>query len=153
MSWGYSMTLLPLLLQKSLTCAPVGVCVCVGWGVLGEQLASWSSSPSCTVPLSISRPVSRANGQNAHRLTGVRDTALERKACYSAVLLITPHRSLLALQWIWEAVCTSLVNTFERKSDYCRITDRYNVPFERNIKSRLGHFLIHGAPKILWSCY
>lgn len=44
--------------------------------------------------------VSRANGQNAHRLTGVRDTALERQSCYSAILLITPHRSLLALQWI-----------------------------------------------------
>lgn len=85
------------------------------YGVLGEQLVVWSSSPYCTVPLSLfvcllAHSVSRANGQNAHRLTGVRDTALERQSCYSAILLITPHRSLLALQWIWEAVSTSQVD-------------------------------------------
>lgn len=98
------------------------------YGVLGEQLVAWSSFPNGSVLLSLAlylsaHTVSRANGQNAHRLAGVRDTALERQSCYSAILLITPRRNLLAPCWIWEAVSTSLADyTWEE----VRLTPQYS---------------------------
>lgn len=74
-------------------------CTCGGaWGAIRniEQL-SLLHSLSLFFSLSFSpHTVSRANGQNAHKLAGVRDTALESQSCYSAILLITPPQKPLS---------------------------------------------------------